>query len=233
MCERLAEGLLTLTGCRMKYSMSVAEHNVVGRLPILMARGTGRTTGRGVLRWLSYLLLSVVVVAFIFVFVASRWFDWRFDAVLTGSMTPTYKVGGMVVIRPVDPAAVVVGDVITYDHPVQTELLVTHRVVSVYPEGDSLEFQTKGDAVPEEDGYRVPSETVRGTVCLYVPLFGRFAEFVKTPLGFTVCLIVPSFLLLMGEFKRVAAAIRARTTGGGAPTTKRSPDEHHDSRPGT
>jgi signal peptidase len=190
-----------------------------------------RITKRRTFRWLSYLLLVVVLMGFVFTLITTRFYGWRFDAVLTGSMSPTYKIGGMVVIHPVDPLAVDTGDVITYQHPVQPDLLITHRVVAVLEENNSLSFQTKGDGVEAEDSYTVPSQTVTGRVCLYVPLFGHFAEFVKTPLGFTICLIVPCALLAIGEYRKITALISAKKRGEKKATTRQGPSTPPDSLP--
>ena len=197
-----------------------------------MVSETKRITGRRTVRRISYLLLAVVLVGFAFVLTTTRFCNWRFDAVLTGSMIPTFKIGGMVVIHPVDPLAVSTGDVITYKHPVQPDLLITHRVVAVLEEDDSLSFQTKGDGVEVEDSYTVPSQTVKGRVCLYVPLFGHFAEFVKTPFGFTICLIVPCALLVLGEYRKITALVSAKKKGGKKTTNKQGSGTSSDSLPG-
>ena len=198
----------------------------------MVARDASRVAVGRMVRLLSYLFLTVVIVGFLFVLITSRYCGWRFDAVLTGSMSPTFKIGGMVVIHPVDPLAVDTGDVITYEHPVQSDLLITHRVVAVSEEDDSRSFQTKGDGVGVEDSYTVPSQAVRGKVSLYVPLFGHFAEFVKTPLGFTICLVVPSALLLLGEYRKIAALVNAKKRNRKRATTRQRSGTSPDSRPG-
>lgn len=181
-----------------------------GARSIQMASLRCRAWVRGIIRGSGYLLAAALVVAFLFILISSSFLGWRFDAVLTGSMSPTFKVGGMVVILPVDPLTVEVGDVVTYK--VQRDLLVTHRVVEVIGDGSSLGFKTKGDGVEKEDGYIVPSQNVVGKVWFYVPLFGLFAEFVKSPIGLALCLILPGALLIWGEYRRVIA-IAARQKG--------------------
>jgi len=156
------------------------------------------------------MILAMFITIFLFVLIASHFFEWRFDAVLTGSMSPTYRIGGTVVIQPTDPLSVEVGDVITYKPPGQTDFLVTHRVIEVQNNGESLSFQTKGDGVEIKDNYTVPSENVRGKVWFYIPLFGYFAEFVKTPLGAFICLIIPGALLVFGEYKTITAVVKTK-----------------------
>ena len=68
--------------------------------------------------------------------------------VASGSMTPTYPVNSLVIVRDVDPKTIETGDVITF---VMNEdgMLVTHRVVAV--DANEKTFRTKGDANNVED----------------------------------------------------------------------------------
>ena len=61
-------------------------------------------------------------------------------AVLSGSMEPTYHVGGLVFVQKVDPSDVEVGDSITFT--IGNDTVVTHRVIEVNKEEQS--FKTKG-----------------------------------------------------------------------------------------
>ena len=51
--------------------------------------------------------------------------------VLTGSMTPAYPPGSLVVVRPVEPNEVRIGDVVTYQLRSGEPAVATHRVVGV------------------------------------------------------------------------------------------------------
>jgi len=133
-----------------------------------------------------------------------------FDGVFTGSMEPTLNVGGVVAIRPVDLLAVEVGDITTYKAPIEPDLIVTHRVVEVINDGGSLGFRTKGDANSNSDDFAIPQENIMGRSCLYIRLFGHLAKFVKTLLGFILCLIVPGALIIWGEGKEIAAIIKSK-----------------------
>ncbi|WP_232306684.1 signal peptidase I [Thermobifida cellulosilytica] len=101
--------------------------------------------------------------------------------VLSGSMEPTLPVGSVVIARPVDPAEIEVGDVITFTHatPAQTEIadpaavpLVTHRVIDVETTDDGLLFHTQGDANTVPDDPPVPASAVRGRLWYHIPYFG-------------------------------------------------------------
>jgi signal peptidase len=161
----------------------------------------------------SELLLILFTLSILLAVIYLHIFGWRFDAVLTGSMSPTYRIGGMVVVRPVDPYSVKVGDVITFKPPFANDFLITHRVIERDWENNSLGFLTQGDGVDRPDGYFIPAENVRGTVLVYLPFFGYFAEFVKTPLGILVCLILPSALIIGDELWKKRHKLQRKMNG--------------------
>ena len=74
-------------------------------------------------------------------------FGYSFLNVLTGSMSPAFNVGDMIVVKPCKPERVRVGDDVTYrpsDHP---DALITHRVVDILTERggeQGLWFVAKG-----------------------------------------------------------------------------------------
>ncbi|MFD1858566.1 signal peptidase I [Aeromicrobium camelliae] len=94
-------------------------------------------------------------------------------AVLSGSMTPTYGVGALVVARDVDPATLGVGDVVTYQLRSGEPQTATHRVVAVHQQLDGeREFITQGDANPAADPLPVRPVQIRGEVWYSVPYLG-------------------------------------------------------------
>lgn len=111
-------------------------------------------------------------------------------------------------IRPVDLMNVRTGDIITYKAPIEPDLTITHRVVEVTKEAASLGFRTKGDANKATDAFVIPSENALGKVWLYVPLFGHFVGFVKTPFGFVLCLAVPGALIIWSECRKIISIVR-------------------------
>jgi signal peptidase I len=95
--------------------------------------------------------------------------------VLTGSMTPAYPPGTLVVVRPVDPDQIAVGDVVTYQLRSGEPTVVTHRVVSVGVDTTTGEpvFRTQGDANASPDLEPVQPVQVRGRLWYAVPHLGR------------------------------------------------------------
>jgi signal peptidase len=104
-------------------------------------------------------------------------------AVLSGSMTPGLPVGGMVFVRPVDPATVEPGDVITFQRVPDAPELVTHRVVSVDNSSGVPVFTTKGDANEDADIDPVSASAVQGKLWFGVPQLGRLSAILHSPKG--------------------------------------------------
>ena len=100
--------------------------------------------------------------------------------VLSGSMSPTFEAGSMVVVRPVEASEIAVGDIITYREPGAEETLTTHRVVVVERE-NGLQFITKGDANEVIDQDPVPAENLVGKVLFAIPYAGHVADFAHQP----------------------------------------------------
>lgn len=96
-------------------------------------------------------------------------------SVLTGSMTPAYPPGSLVVVRPVAAEDVAVGDVLTYQRESGRASVVTHRVVSVASStvDGSRTYLTRGDANPVVDADPVRPVQVKGELWYAVPWLGH------------------------------------------------------------
>ncbi len=104
---------------------------------------------------------------------------YRAYVVHTGSMTPTYRPGDLVIDRPAHGLPRL-GQVITFRHSADTSDVVTHRVVGVTPGGL---IHTKGDANPAPDAWQLSPAMVRGSVIGGLPRAGYLLVFLKQPAG--------------------------------------------------
>jgi signal peptidase I len=109
---------------------------------------------------------------------------YRLYAVRTGSMTPTYPTGSLVIDRPASSDRLQPGTVITFR--VGSEL-VTHRLVATGTDG----LQTRGDANRTADPWRLPARNVVGEVVGGLRHGGYVLVFLHQPTG------VPSLVLLV------------------------------------
>ncbi len=112
--------------------------------------------------------------------------------VVSGSMQPTYNVGDLIYVKKVDPAAVKVGDPITF---VLNESLVvaTHRVVEIDAEGQH--FYTKGDNNQVADINPVHFNNLIGKPVFAIPYLGYVSDWVKAPPGLYITLAVAAVLI--------------------------------------
>jgi len=93
--------------------------------------------------------------------------------VLSGSMTPTYPAGTLVVVKPADPADIGIGTVITYQVKSGEPTVVTHRVVTVSSLDGEPVFRTQGDANSTPDRVWVRPVQIKGKVWYSVPYLGH------------------------------------------------------------
>ena len=102
-----------------------------------------------VLDFLSTFIVTLIVLIAA-ILVIGQLAGFHLFSVESGSMTPTYPVNSLVIVREVEPQMIEVGDVITF---VANEdgMLVTHRVISVDPSDKT--FRTRGDANNVDNPY--------------------------------------------------------------------------------
>ena len=144
--------------------------------------------------YLGFAMLTLLMAAAVFVYLSPH-LGWRVDAVISGSMEPRLKVGSLVVVRPVEPETIVVGDIITFRTTTLGENSITHRVI-VIGHNSPLHFRTKGDANNNLDPFTVPAQNLLGKVCLHIPYLGYFTEFLKTPVGFVGAIVIPGIITI-------------------------------------
>lgn len=150
--------------------------------------------------------------------------------VATDSMEPVFNVGDLIIMEKVDPADVPslpVGTVITYRSPIDlngdgmTGDINTHRIMEVDAEQEC--FLTKGDhnQIADYEGsnaYTVDYHAVVGTYTgLRLPGVGRFLAFLRSSLGFFLCIVLPLILFFLYElynFISVLVTEKAKKAAG-------------------
>lgn len=114
-------------------------------------------------------ILSLAAFGILFVlclaFVSIRVLGFGTFIVTGGSMEPSIAKGSLVLVQPVTPSEVKLGDVITFQQYGQT---TTHRVISIGRNSAGLTFRTRGDANltadPEDKWFPGQVGIVRATV---------------------------------------------------------------------
>lgn len=141
-------------------------------------------------------------------------------SVVSGSMEPALPVGSLVLVEPVEFAAVRQGDVIAFSDGGVT---VTHRVVQILPEKN--QFITKGDANDTPDISPVAYVNTLGRVKAHVPYLGQLGLLYAAPSGKLTMVVFAVCGLL---FRLTASFLRSGTktpqNEDKAPKTKNGED---------
>ncbi|MDK2916601.1 MAG: signal peptidase [Euryarchaeota archaeon] len=116
--------------------------------------------------------------------------------VLSGSMTPLMLPGDAIIVAPVDPDQVKVGDVVVFQHPGQGErMVITHRVIGI--DADTGLYATKGDANNAPDSFSISKDDIIGRPVFLIPFVGFASEMKKQVILLMV--VLPSLLLALLE----------------------------------
>jgi signal peptidase len=125
----------------------------------------------------------------------------RILIVKSGSMEPTIKTGSLILIQ--KQSSYHVKDIVTYGSAVRKDTLITHRIVSQDLKSSKLLFTLKGDANKAPDLNGVPPSAILGKMLFAVPYLGYLIAFVKTPLGVSIFIIIPTTILVWEEVKNI------------------------------
>jgi signal peptidase len=159
------------------------------------------------------LAVFVAVLAVALAVVASlgpRLYGYSPVIVYGGSMADTVPVGSIAVTKEVQAEDVAVGDIIVF-YPPATEpnhLPLMHRVISIQEENGQRVFRTKGDANAAPDPWEMTLVGHGSRFVYAVPYAGYLADFAKTPLGWTLLLLLPASYLGLTALKRIWAGDR-------------------------
>ncbi len=113
-------------------------------------------------------------------------FGYTHATVVSGSMSPTLNVGDMVIYQVQDQYAV--DDIIIFQ---QGDYFVTHRIVG---EDDGW-FITKGDYNNTTDADPLNPADIHGKMVVVIPNVGDAIEFLKTPAGILVLVVIGILLI--------------------------------------
>jgi signal peptidase len=164
------------------------------------------------------MLLGTVVLGGLALIVVPKATGARPLTVLTGSMTPTYMPGDVVIVRPADADNLQIGDVVTFQAVSDDPRLTTHRIRSVVLTGEGRQYVTQGDANGAADPEPVTAEQVRGTVWYSVPYVGYAATWAAAGTLRLLIDVAAGGLLLYGGYLVSAGAMERRRRRTEAPS---------------
>jgi signal peptidase I len=145
--------------------------------PLEPTGSRGGRRARGVLGWLGQVVSWVLILAVGAILLAAvavpRLAGATPYTVLTGSMRPHYPPGTLLVVKPVAPQDILIGDVITFQLDSGQGTVASHRVIGISTRADGeLQYLVKGDANAASDAEPVRAVQVRGRLWYAVPYLG-------------------------------------------------------------
>lgn len=116
-----------------------------------------------------------------------------FSSVQTDSMQGTINKGDFVVGKLVDGnTEIKEGDIVSFrDYYNSKEITITHRIVRIVGDETVVGYITKGDNEQYEDDIVKSRDSIQSIYKFRIPFVGGFIDFLKTPLGFILCLVLP------------------------------------------
>ena len=114
--------------------------------------------------------------------------------VQSGSMEPEFYKGDLIFVKGVDYEELKVDDVIAF---YEGDDVITHRIVAIETQGDSIAFRTKGDNSTSADLLPVEGENVVGLYVGRIGKLGDFAMFLQSPLGMVIFIGTPIILYIL------------------------------------
>lgn len=128
-------------------------------------------------------------------------FGLRFYVVLSDSMAATdFDAGDLVLIKEVDPTTLQEGDIIAYQSQNSENYgaTVTHKIRTKTTDANGNPgFITYGTTTGVDDETVVTYPFILGKYQMALPKIGTFFQFLKTPQGYIVCILIPFLLLII------------------------------------
>ncbi|QWS32964.1 S26 family signal peptidase [Curtobacterium aetherium] len=136
-----------------------------GTLPRPLLRGRTFSRSESVLAWSVAVIAAVLLTAAVlFLTNGGRWF-----VVETPSMGEAAPVGTLVLDMPVQASSLRVGDIVSYSVAANPDVVYTHRIVEIDPDGG---IRARGDVNGAVDPWTLTQDDLVGAPVLLVPHLG-------------------------------------------------------------
>ena len=127
----------------------------------------------------------------------------RSFVVKSGSMAPAIETGDVVVVDPVSPASVEVGEIVTFDNPDGSGRLMSHRVRAIEETEQGVRFTTQGDANTNDEHWTIAEDGTLGRVLYRVPKLGFAVNVIQSTPGKVGLIALPALLLAISLLSRI------------------------------
>lgn len=156
-----------------------------------------------------WLVILMAVTMMVFTVVSVNTFDrndrdifgLRCYIVLSDSMSATdFDAGDLVLVKEVDPTTLQEGNIIAYQSQNAENYgqTVTHKIRAKTTDANGNPgFITYGTTTGVDDETVVTYPFILGKYQMALPKVGTFFQFLKTPQGYIVCILIPFLLLII------------------------------------
>lgn len=154
------------------------------------------------------MVLVFIIVAVFLVYFSIPTLGHKALIVRSGSMEPRIKTGDLLIVnlstQVQTPQNIPIykykeGEVITFKDLKNSNILMTHKIVTRQIKNGTVYYQTKGDTNKNLDTELVPQEKIIGNVYLTFPALGKVFAFTKEGKGFLLLVALPIGLAIIVE----------------------------------
>lgn len=147
-------------------------------------------------------------------------FGYTINSVQTESMKGSIDAGDLVISKVITDAnrkdvVLKEGDIVSFyqDFDKNQKILITHRIINIRDAAGTKIYTTQGDNREISTAPDAPM-TIHEIEMVYVfkiPFLGNFIDFLKTPLGFIICLVLPLLAFIAFQaYKLITLYLRAK-----------------------
>ena len=122
-------------------------------------------------------------------------------SVQTASMLPAIQPGDALIVSPIQPGQLRLGDVISYHDSRDPNVIISHRLISIDPKTSWL--TTAGDALHTPDP-SFPPNLLIGQATAIAPRLGLILGALHHPIGLILTIYIPATLIVTAEVNHLA-----------------------------
>jgi len=120
-------------------------------------------------------------------------------SIQSASMEPAIYTGDLIISKKSDTKTLKEGDIISFfSNENDKVVIITHRIQELKNNNGLASFVTKGDNNALSDEKEVaPGDIVSQYANITIPKAGYVLDFFKSKLGFSICIILPLFIIFI------------------------------------
>ena len=119
--------------------------------------------------------------------------------VMSGSMDDVFSIGDVILIKETKQEDIKKGDIITF----RKENIITHRIVEINKNNDTIYYTTKGDNNNVNDVEKVKYEEIEGKYITKFVFIGYLLNFLNTTEGFIIIVSLPIIVIAFTIFREL------------------------------